>query len=67
MEDANTCHLYKNVSDVKLYCGTEAIPSNVSADFYGKIKIIFQIKYILNLLHHQPTTSYRGSMGEFRR
>ena len=38
MEDANTCNLYKNVSDVKLYCGTEAIPSNVSADFYGKIK-----------------------------
>ena len=24
--------------DVKLYCGTETIPSNVSADFYGKIK-----------------------------
>ena len=38
MEDANTCHLYKNVRNIKLYCGTETIPTDNSANYYGKSK-----------------------------
>ena len=35
MEDANTCHFYKNVSDIKLYCGTETKPTDGIANYYG--------------------------------